>query len=75
MFRWYKNFIEKDSSIENIRLVIFKKKTMTEDASKRRLPTIFKMSMLWNILPYYEHIHRWRSLLEKINTETKNKIK
>ena len=37
----------------------------------KKLPPIFKMSVLWNILPYYGHIHRWRRLLEKINTETK----
>ena len=36
----------------------------------RRLPPIFKMSMLWNILPYYGYIHRWRLLLTKINSET-----
>ena len=38
----------------------------------KRLPPIFKMSMLWNILPYYGHLHRWRRLLEKINTKTKD---
>ena len=38
----------------------------------KKLPPIFKMSMLWNILPYYGHIHRWRRLIEKINTETKD---
>ena len=37
----------------------------------KKLPPIFKMSVLWNILPYYGHIHRWRRLLEKINTKTK----
>ena len=42
-----------------------------ERISTKKLPPIFKMSMLWNILPYYGHIHRWRRLLEKINTETK----
>ena len=38
----------------------------------KRLPPIFKMSVLCNILPYYGHLHRWRRLLEKISTETKN---
>ena len=42
-----------------------------EKISPKKLPPIFKMSVLWNILPYYGHIHRWRRLLEKINTETK----
>ena len=42
-----------------------------EIISTKRLPPIFKMSVLWNILPYYGHLHRWRRLLEKINTKTK----
>ena len=42
-----------------------------ERISAKKLPPIFKMSVLWNILPYYGHIHRWRRLLEKINTKTK----
>ena len=42
-----------------------------ERINTKKLPSIFKMSVLWNILPYYGHIHRWRRLLEKINTETK----
>ena len=42
-----------------------------ERISTEKLPPIFKMSVLWNILPYYGHLHRWRRLLEKINTETK----
>ena len=40
--------------------------------SAKKLPPIFKMSVLWNILPYYGHLHRWRRLLEKINTKTKD---
>ena len=40
--------------------------------STKRLPPIFKMSVLCNILPYYGHLHRWRRLLEKINTKTKD---
>ena len=42
-----------------------------ERISEKKLPPIFKMSVLWNILPYYGHLHRWRRLLEKINTKTK----
>ena len=42
-----------------------------ERIREKRLPPIFKMSVLCNILPYYGHIHRWRRLLEKINTKTK----
>ena len=38
----------------------------------KKLPPIFKMSMLWNILPYYGYLHRWRRLLEKINSKTKD---
>ena len=40
--------------------------------STEKLPPIFKMSVLWNILPYYGNLHRWRRLLEKINTKTKD---
>ena len=43
-----------------------------EKISAKKLPPIFKMSVLWNILPYYGHLHRWRRLLEKINTKTKD---
>ena len=43
-----------------------------ERISTKKLPPIFKMSVLWNILPYYGHIHRWRRLPEKINTKTKD---
>ena len=43
-----------------------------EKISTKKIPPIFKMSMLWNILPYYGHLHRWRRLLEMINTETKD---
>ena len=43
-----------------------------EKISTKKLPPIFKMSMLWNILPYYGNLHRWRRLLEKINTKTKD---
>ena len=42
-----------------------------EKESKERIPPIFKVSVLFNILPYYGHLHRWRRLLEKIWTLTK----
>ena len=32
---------------------------------------MFNISATWNIHPYYGHIHRWRRLLEKLYTETK----
>ena len=41
-----------------------------ERISTKKLPPIFKMSVLYNILPYYGHLHRWRRLLEKISTKT-----
>ena len=43
-----------------------------EKISTKKLPPIFKMSVQCNILPYYGHLHRWRRLLEKINTKTKD---
>ena len=43
-----------------------------ERIDTKKLPPIFKMSVLWNILPYYGHLHRWRRLLEKINKKTKD---
>ena len=46
-------------------------KILMERISTKKLSPIFKMSVLWNIFPYYGHIHRWRRLLEKISTETK----
>ena len=44
-----------------------------EKEGKRRLPPIFKMSVLCNILPYYGYLDGWRELLEKLNLKT-NKI-
>ena len=46
-------------------------KILMERISAKKIPPIFKMSVLCNILPYYGHIHRWRRLLEKISTKTK----
>ena len=39
---------------------------------KNRLPPIFKMSVLWNILPYYGHLHTWRMLLGQINRKSRD---
>ena len=39
--------------------------------SKGYLPPIFKMSVLWNVLPYYGLLHEWKELLESINEKTK----
>ena len=41
-----------------------------EKEGKRRLPPIFKMSVLCNILPYYDYLDGWRRLLEKLNLKT-----
>ena len=35
-----------------------------------KLPSIFKLSVLINILPYYGYFHEWKSLLVQINTTT-----
>ena len=43
-----------------------------ERISAKRLPPVFKMSVLCIILPYYGNLHRWKRLLEKINTKTKD---
>ena len=41
-----------------------------ENKSKRKLPPVFKMSVLCNILPYYGYLHEWKRLLTKINSAT-----
>ena len=41
-----------------------------ENKSKRKLPPVFKMSVLCNILPYYGYLHRWKRLLTEINSAT-----
>ena len=38
--------------------------------NKGRLPPIFKISVLWNILPYYGYLHKWKILMSKINSGT-----
>ena len=34
------------------------------------LPPIFKFSDLWNILPFYGYLHKWKLLLEWLSKET-----
>ena len=41
-----------------------------ESKSKRKLPPVFKMSVLCNILPYYGYLHQWKRLLTEINRAT-----
>ena len=41
-----------------------------ESEIKRKLPPIFKLSMLSKILPYFGYLHEWRKLLTMINSET-----
>ena len=41
-----------------------------ENLRSEKLPPNFKFSMIWNILPYYGYLHRWRLLLTGISTET-----
>ena len=43
-----------------------------EKISKKRLPPLFKISVLWNILPFYGHLHTWKLLLDQLNKETWN---
>ena len=39
---------------------------------RTKLPPIFKISMLWNILPYYDYLHKWKILLEQLNKGIKD---
>ena len=41
-----------------------------ESISTKRLPPIFKLSLLSKILPYFGHLHDWRRILESINKKT-----
>ena len=41
-----------------------------ESKSKSKLPPVFKMSVLCNILPYYGYLHQWKRLLTEINSST-----
>ena len=41
-----------------------------ESISTKKLPPIFKLSLLSKILPYFGHLHDWRRILESINNMT-----
>ena len=41
-----------------------------ESISTKKLPPIFKLSLLSKILPYFGHLHGWRKILESINKKT-----
>ena len=41
-----------------------------ESEIKRKLPPIFKLSLLSSILPYFGYLNEWRKLLTMINRET-----
>ena len=41
-----------------------------ENFNSKLLPSIFKFSMLYRILPYYGFLHKWK-ILQKLNTKTK----
>ena len=41
-----------------------------ESISNKKLPPIFKLSLLSKILPYFGHLHDWKMILESINKKT-----
>ena len=41
-----------------------------EQTNSESLPSIFKLSSLCNILPYFGYLHEWKNLLESISTKT-----
>ena len=41
-----------------------------ESISNKKLPPIFKLSLLSKILPYFGHLHDWKRILESINKKT-----
>ena len=41
-----------------------------ESISTKKLPPIFKLSLLSKILPYFGHLHDWKWILESINKKT-----
>ena len=41
-----------------------------ESISTKKLPPIFKLSLLSKILPYFGHLHDWKRILESINKKT-----
>ena len=43
-----------------------------ESISTKKLPPIFKLSLLSNIFPYFGYLHDWKRILESINKKTKN---
>ena len=43
-----------------------------ESISIKKLPPIFKLSLLSKILPYFGYLHDWKWILESINKKTNN---
>ena len=41
-----------------------------ESISTKKLPPIFKLSLLSKILPYFGHLHDWKMILESMNKKT-----
>ena len=41
-----------------------------ESISTKKLPPIFKLSLLSKILPYFGYLHDWKMILESINSKT-----
>ena len=41
-----------------------------ESISTKKLPPIFKLSLLSKILPYFGYLHDWKWILESINKKT-----
>ena len=41
-----------------------------ESISNKKLPPIFKLSLLSKILPYFGYLHDWKMILESINKKT-----
>ena len=41
-----------------------------ESISTKKLPPIFKLSLLSKILPYFGYLHDWKRILESINKKT-----
>ena len=43
-----------------------------ESVSTKKLPPIFKLSLLSKILPYFGYLHDWKWILESMNKKTNN---
>ena len=43
-----------------------------ESISTKKLPPIFKLSLLSKILPYFGYLHDWKRILESMNKKTNN---